>query len=58
MPGIRAGLVVSAVVAVGLTVGAFVKANDENSTAQGLAAWDQVYSVLISPALHQLSHRH
>ncbi len=49
MPGIRAGLVVSAVVAVALTVAVFVNANDRNSTAQGLAAWEQVYSVLISP---------
>ncbi len=49
MPGIRAGLVVSAVVAVALTVAVFVNANDRNSTAQGLTAWEQVYSVLISP---------
>lgn len=50
MPGIRVGLVLSVVVLV-LTVGVFVNAKiaDNNTTAQGLAAWEQVYSVLTHP---------
>lgn len=51
MPGIRAGLVVSAFVVVALTVAAFVNAKvvDRSSTAQGLVAWEEVYSVLTHP---------
>lgn len=54
MPRIRAGLLVSAIVA--LVIGAFRFAGAESragadsvTTAQGLAAWEQVYSVLTSP---------
>jgi mono/diheme cytochrome c family protein len=48
---IRARIVVPAVAAVAITAGAFVHAKvvDRNNAAQGLAAWEQVYSVLISP---------
>jgi len=51
MPAIRVRVVVSAVAAVAITAGALVHARvfDRSNTAQGLAAWDQVYSVLISP---------
>src|SRR5690349_2556212 len=50
MPWSRVGLLVSAV-AVALGVAVFVNGRvvDRNSTGQGLAAWDQVYSVLTSP---------
>src|ERR1044072_10057472 len=50
MPRIRAGLLASIVVVVGAWVGAarFAEA-DTITTAQGLAAWEQVYSVLTSP---------
>ena len=48
MPKIRAGLLVSAIVAaLVLGIGAF--AEETPSTAQGLAAWAQVYSVLTHP---------
>jgi mono/diheme cytochrome c family protein len=52
MPGIRVGLAVSVVVAVALAAGAFARTArvfDRSSTAQGLEAWEQVYSVLTSP---------
>src|ERR1051326_1783315 len=52
MRGIRAALLASlAIVAVALSISAFTNADisDPPTTAQGLAAWDQVYSVLISP---------
>ncbi|HET9526602.1 MAG TPA: hypothetical protein VFO99_10570 [Pyrinomonadaceae bacterium] len=51
MPGIRAGLVVSAFVVVALTVAVIVNAKvvDRSSTAQGLVAWEEVYSVLTHP---------
>ena len=52
MPGLRAGVLVSAVVvaAVLLTSSSSRFAGAETtSTAQGLAAWEQVYSVLTSP---------
>jgi mono/diheme cytochrome c family protein len=55
MPKLRAGLLVSAVAVAALGVSAFRFASaegdrrDRPSTAQGLAAWEQVYSVLISP---------
>ena len=51
MPAIRLRLVVSGVAAVAIAAGAFVHARvvDRNNTAQGLAAWDQVYSVLTHP---------
>lgn len=52
MAGIRVGLVAAATIAVALVAGAFAKTAkvpDNNSTAQGLAAWDQVYSVLTHP---------
>ena len=51
MPWSRVAFVVSAV-AVALVTGAFAgtaEVVDNNSTAQGLAAWDQVYSVLTHP---------
>jgi len=51
MPGLRAGVLVSAiVVAAALWAGSFRFAGAETaSTAQGVAAFEQVYSVLISP---------
>jgi len=52
MRRIRAFLLVSAaVVAVAFSIKALTNAgaNDPPNTAQGLAAWDQVYSVLTSP---------
>ena len=50
MPGIRVGVVVSAVV-VALSIGVFVNAriDERPTTEQGLAAWEQVYSVLTHP---------
>ena len=50
MPKIRAGLLVSAiVVALALGIGVYAGADETPSTAQGLAAWGQVYSVLTHP---------
>src|ERR1051325_6270829 len=50
MPKIRAGLLVSAiVVALALGIGVYANADETPSTAQGLAAWGQVYSVLTHP---------
>jgi mono/diheme cytochrome c family protein len=51
MPGLRAGVLVSAVViAAALWSSSSRLAGAENTTtAQGLAAWEQVYSVLTSP---------
>ena len=47
MPGIRAGLLVSIVVVAGAWMGS--AGADTTTTAQGLAAWEQVYSVLTHP---------
>jgi len=52
MAGIRVGLVVAVAIALALMAAAFAKTAklaDSNSTAQGLAAWEQVYSVLTHP---------
>ncbi len=51
MPGLRAGVLVSAIlVAVAMwTSSSRLAGADKTSTPQGLAAWGQVYSVLISP---------
>ena len=50
MPGLRSGVLVSAiVVAIALWAGSSRFAAETTSTAQGLAAWEQVYSVLTSP---------
>src|SRR5215510_10485559 len=53
MPRIRAGLLVSTIVVAGAWIGAarFAAADAPATptTAQGLAAWEQVYSVLTSP---------
>ena len=51
MPGLRAGVLVSAVVvaaAIWVSFSRFAGA-ETTTTAQGLAAWGQVYSVLTSP---------
>src|SRR5262247_893122 len=49
MPRIRAVLLVSAIVVAVAWIGSFADASDTTTTAQGLAAWEQVYSVLTSP---------
>lgn len=50
MPKIRAGLLVSAiVVALAFGIGVYAGSDETPSTAQGLAAWGQVYSVLTHP---------
>ena len=50
MPSIRAALLVPAIVAaVALWTGSRSAATETPSTAQGLAAWEQVYSVLTHP---------
>lgn len=48
MPGIRVGILVSAVI---ITAALWTNSfrAESNRTAQGLAAWEQVYSVLVSP---------
>lgn len=51
MPWSRVGVAVSSIAAAAVGVAAFVNAesSDRSNTAQGVAAWEQVYSVLISP---------
>ncbi|HEX6717726.1 MAG TPA: hypothetical protein VF088_11485 [Pyrinomonadaceae bacterium] len=50
MPSIRAALLVPAIVAaVGMSTGSRSAETETPSTAQGLAAWEQVYSVLTHP---------
>src|ERR1044072_6149866 len=44
MPGLRAGVLVSAII-----VAAALWTNSSPNIPQGLAAWEQVYSVLTSP---------